>query len=490
MKKVLCAVLALCLLCGLTAPGAAAADVPEGYTPISTPEELDAIRYNLGGNYILMNDIDMKDFGNWLPIGDYNAFTNAGNPNIGFSGVLDGNGYAIFNLTSVHAASVRSLNDSNFLHAGLFLSVRGGAVKNLRMENVNVSASMLDLIGLSQVQSGKIYGSNVAAYAGGIAASAGEGASFLNCSVSGGVKAEACGSEQINAYAGGFVGSSRGEDNYGAERKWNHYKGCTNTAAVSASVKTIDCYDETMIPSQGISAYAYAGGIAGGHFYNFLTRCANNGKITVNAECQTEKKVSTSHACAGGVIGDNQYGWLINSYNTGAVEGMSTQVNDSSGLYSNKTWLGGLAGTASSAYIKGCYNTGMVKDLGSREKYVTAISANGSYINISCCYYLNNGLLAIDGDTNWQYTHTISYAEALTDAQLKQKDNFKGFDFENVWNINEGMSYPALRVDTSGTLKDPDVFYDPYEGLKWWEILPPFLQWILKWVFFGWIWMR
>jgi len=30
----------------------------------------------------------------------------------------------------------------------------------------------------------------------------------------------------------------------------------------------------------------------------------------------------------------------------------------------------------------------------------------------------------------------------------------------------------------------------PPQPLKWWEKLPTWLQWILRWVFFGWIWMK
>lgn len=73
--------------------------VPEGYTGIYTINDLYAVRNNLSGKYILMNDIDMSetapggdwDNGNgWKPIGSSgeNAFT----------GIFDGNGYAIKNM--------------------------------------------------------------------------------------------------------------------------------------------------------------------------------------------------------------------------------------------------------------------------------------------------------------------------------------------------------------------------------------------------------
>ena len=69
--------------------------VPDGYTGIYNIADLDGIRNDPSGNYILMNDIDMTedtkkggdwDSGmGWTPIEE-------------FSGVLDGNGYQIIGM--------------------------------------------------------------------------------------------------------------------------------------------------------------------------------------------------------------------------------------------------------------------------------------------------------------------------------------------------------------------------------------------------------
>ena len=80
-------------------------EVPEGYTGIYTKADLDAVRNNLAGNYILMNDIvfteadfaDGGDFYNegagWAPIGNSPASSS-------FTGTFDGNGYTIKIYTS------------------------------------------------------------------------------------------------------------------------------------------------------------------------------------------------------------------------------------------------------------------------------------------------------------------------------------------------------------------------------------------------------
>lgn len=42
---------------------------PEDPYQIATAEQLDAIRNNLGASYVLVNDIDLSNYGNWVPIG-------------------------------------------------------------------------------------------------------------------------------------------------------------------------------------------------------------------------------------------------------------------------------------------------------------------------------------------------------------------------------------------------------------------------------------
>lgn len=63
-------------------------DVP--VTPVYTVADLNNIRRNLSGHYLLMNDIDMSEIHNWTPIGGKYPFT----------GIFDGGGHEI---TGFHA---------------------------------------------------------------------------------------------------------------------------------------------------------------------------------------------------------------------------------------------------------------------------------------------------------------------------------------------------------------------------------------------------
>ena len=133
---------------------------------ISTPEELDAVRNDLDGNYMLANDIDMSGFYTFEPIG--NETDGA------FTGTFDGNGYAIIDL---------DLNYDSYKYVGLF-GYLDGDVSNITLENV-------DIIG--------------GRYVGGIAGYADENANVSDCNVSGKIVIE---DSYFTCYLGGIVGKS------------------------------------------------------------------------------------------------------------------------------------------------------------------------------------------------------------------------------------------------------------------------------------------
>lgn len=91
---------------------------------IYTRAELDAIRNNPGGSYILMNDIDLSGE-NWTPIPQ-------------FWGTLDGNGHSIDNMTIINENS----NNRNiaFIKKIPDKSVNV-TIKNIKFKNVNISSN-------------------------------------------------------------------------------------------------------------------------------------------------------------------------------------------------------------------------------------------------------------------------------------------------------------------------------------------------------------
>ena len=102
----------------------------DGYTLIRTAAELNAIRRNLNGRFRLHNDIDLSGFANWQPIN-------------GFTGTLDGNGFAVSGLR---------INRPNMSNVGLFGTIIGATIRNLTVELGG------DILGLTRV--GVIVGSS------------------------------------------------------------------------------------------------------------------------------------------------------------------------------------------------------------------------------------------------------------------------------------------------------------------------------------------
>ena len=90
-------------------------------TEIRTVEELRNIANNMAGSYQLMQDIDLSGV-DW-----YSINQNSGPAK--FSGTLDGNGYAIKNLSGHTTFDKRSI----------FYELKYATIKNLEFENINLS---------------------------------------------------------------------------------------------------------------------------------------------------------------------------------------------------------------------------------------------------------------------------------------------------------------------------------------------------------------
>ena len=104
-------------------------EIPEGYTPIYTFEDLYNVRSNTSGNYILMNNIDLAETAKG---GKYDSGSGwACIPR--FTGVFDGNGYSISNMTLYGTTSEEN-------NIGFFEKIgNNGIVKNLTLDNINIS---------------------------------------------------------------------------------------------------------------------------------------------------------------------------------------------------------------------------------------------------------------------------------------------------------------------------------------------------------------
>lgn len=245
-------------------------------------------------NITLAKDITLTEV--WTPIGNYsNQYT----------GTFDGNDHAISGLT---------IDQSGTQYAGLIGYIgSGGAVKNLKLTNVNVSGYMSvgAVVGWSD---GTISGCSVSGNikgnqsVGGVAGNA--CGNVTDCSVEGMV----IGTGNISK-AGGIIGN--------ADR--NHVTECHSSAIVEGSsyvggivgmgmngANITACYATGEVKATIASDEAYAGGVVG---------CIKS-NATVTACYATGNVTATQGNNAGGVVGSSEYGTITACYHaTGTVSG-------------------------------------------------------------------------------------------------------------------------------------------------------------------------
>lgn len=124
-----------------TTPLTCEAAMENGYICIYTPEEFYAIRDNVKGKYILMNDIDLAGFANWQPIGTFE------NP---FEGILNGNQQTVRNLTITDYVDGYELGVPNPYGwgidkshtTGLFGVIKSGEITELSIDQASLNMTI------------------------------------------------------------------------------------------------------------------------------------------------------------------------------------------------------------------------------------------------------------------------------------------------------------------------------------------------------------
>ncbi len=149
MKKLVC--MALVMIMMLTAAAVAESGFAGGNGTkedpwqIATAAQLDLVRKDLTGHYVLTADIDLSEIENWEPIGAFRSRSDAPedteipHPDYAFTGTFDGAGHTVSNL-KVAAASP--------MGTGLFGCASGtengeAFIGNFTLENIDVTGFYL-----------------------------------------------------------------------------------------------------------------------------------------------------------------------------------------------------------------------------------------------------------------------------------------------------------------------------------------------------------
>lgn len=184
------------------------------------------------------------------------------------------------------------------------------------------------------------------------------------------------------------------------------------------------------ISKKGITGGSSVGGICGSLSYGNIENCMVTGDIS-------------GYQYVGGIVG-----WNNDNYYSSSI---ISQCASSGNITATKGYVGGILGYYDgSCSIKNCYSIANVKTEGSYSSSVYGIGYSAEN-----CYFA--GTISDTGDvypigvynTNSYYdsekTKISGKKGALTTKQMKQQASFQGWDFDNIWTIQEGVDYPKLR---------------------------------------------
>lgn len=359
---------------------------------ISTVEQFLKIKDSLNGYYKLVADIDLST-SEWTPIG------SEATP---FTGVLEGNGYKIKNLTITTTVS-------NI--AGLF-GVSSGTIKNIILEDVNINIDSITA------------DSKIAAL---VAYNKG---TLENIKALSGTVSIANHSGTLTSYVGGVVSYNEGL-----------LKSITNNLNVSGGTYAagICAYDLStssakagsyLINNGSVLGMFAAGGVYGDSKQTTFSYMKNTGNITaIN--------------CVGGIVGGNLSTFSKNikinyCINTGDI----TSTDNSHGT----SYAGGLISNAHEIIVADSYNTGNIVGF-DRGGLVGYNIGEGSYVRClntaSCGYgfskYMGSGSVVQDSITFGATTFASGYATITNSSTSKPLNNSfyieTLFWSEEVWNI-------------------------------------------------------
>lgn len=405
---------------------------PNNPYQIATPNDLNDIGNHpedFNDCFIVVNDINMAGFTYTTALIAPDINNSSGHfQGTLFTGIFDGNGCIISNLTIDTAGE-----DNDFL--GLFGKIeKPGQVKNLGIEDVNITGG---------------YDSDCL---GGLCGSSYWGTIY-------------------DCYATGFVSAEADSDSVGGLVGYNGYSSIT-TCHSSGTVagyrnlgglvgtnmgSVIECYSTAAIT--GHSCLGGLVGLNGGGVSN-VSKCYSTGSVTCGIDS----------GCLGGLVGYNS-GSISNCYSTGQVSG-----GDGSGA------LGGLVGNNSlfifnsPGSISNCYSTGAVTGGNGSDNLAGLVGYNDKASISNSFWDTDTSLSNMCGDcyaSGCDYcdggSKCTSYGKSTAEMQTQSTFTDAGWDFvgetengtEDIWRISEAVSYPwlAWQIKYSGGTGEPN---NPY----------------------------
>lgn len=364
---------------------------------ISTPSDLDNIRNYINNNFIVINDIDLKDY---LSEGNpgynegkfWNPIKNLDYTNENFTGYFNGNNKEIKNLKinrpdedfiglfyKVYADSIKNLTLSNVKIIGKhYIGALAGEVYVKKLNNIFVTGEIegrMDVGSVSSFTSGNIDNANVIS----------------------------------KVYNGGGLFSWLGSD----------FQGDYSTVSNCSYTGNLDCM------------WQNCGGITGFGINSEINTSYTIGKINGNL-------------FVGGIIGNAEDVLVKNSYSTSEINGISK--------------VGGLAGSNSLRNtIENCYfagninspNFGALAGENDTIKMGSRVLGYGTIINS----FWDNELVGTSNTVGIESeaTENQNNGLGLKTLELKIKSTYENYNwnFTDIWDIKNDahISYPFLKTN-------------------------------------------
>jgi len=215
------------------------------------------------------------------------------------------------------------------------------------------------------------------------------------------------------------------------------YIGLFGCAGPESEIKNLGLRNANII-GQDVSIYFV--GILVGYNQGTITNCYSKGSVT-------------GYGHTGGLIGSND-GLVTKCYSTASVDGLGGLIGSNYGVVTNcystgsvfSSWFAVHAGFIGynhwNGVVTNCYSTGSVDGDWMRGYGGGFIGGNDE--NCNQCFW--------DIETSgWD---TSAGGVGKTTAEMKQQSTFTGWDFEIIWDIVEGQTYPFLREVGPSLLAD------------------------------------
>ena len=190
------------------------------------------------------------------------------------------------------------------------------------------------------------------------------------------------------------------------------------------------------------------GGIVGYHYVATLSDCAFFGTVKGGKSCggiagySIWAQIENCHS-VGDISGDEFVGGIV-----GFIEGSTVERCYHTGSVSGGMTVGGASGWIKyDGIIRNCYHIGPV----SGEEYVGSVAGGLRTGTIENCYSLFPGLPVYETiletatlTSNYVLAEESGGENTLTAEEFTRPENFVGWDFENVWSLENSVR-PILR---------------------------------------------